>query len=115
MLERVAGNLVDNAVKHSPAGGAIVIEVHSGEWAGLTIRDQGPGVPQRSRPNCSTGSFAAVPSPEVQSAPASAWRSQRRPPVPTAAVSSSSGMILGPCSVLFFPRGYEVVKLNSMP
>jgi len=49
MLERVAGNLVDNAVKHSPAGGAIVIEVHSGEWAGLTIRDQGPGVPQEEQ------------------------------------------------------------------
>jgi signal transduction histidine kinase len=45
MLERIVGNLVDNAVKHSPAGGAISLEIESGDAVGLSVRDQGPGVP----------------------------------------------------------------------
>jgi two-component system, OmpR family, sensor kinase len=45
MLERIVGNLVDNAVKHSPVGGAIALELASGDPLGLTVRDQGPGVP----------------------------------------------------------------------
>jgi two-component system, OmpR family, sensor kinase len=49
MLQRVVGNLVDNAVKHSPAGGTITIVVHSGESVELIIRDQGPGVPQEDQ------------------------------------------------------------------
>jgi two-component system OmpR family sensor kinase len=50
MLERVVGNLVDNAVKHSPQGGVITIAVSSGEWAELTVRDQGGGVPLEDQP-----------------------------------------------------------------
>jgi two-component system OmpR family sensor kinase len=46
MLERIVGNLVDNAVKHSPAGGVITLEIESGDTAGLLVRDQGAGVPQ---------------------------------------------------------------------
>ena len=46
MLERIVGNLVDNAVKHSPPGGAITLEIASGDPVGLTVRDRGPGIPQ---------------------------------------------------------------------
>jgi signal transduction histidine kinase len=46
MLERIVGNLVDNAVKHSPAGGAVTLEIKSGDTVGLTVCDQGTGVPQ---------------------------------------------------------------------
>lgn len=45
MLERVVGNLVDNAVKHSPEGGAVSIVLEATEAAVLTVRDQGPGIP----------------------------------------------------------------------
>jgi two-component system OmpR family sensor kinase len=45
MLERIVGNLVDNAVKHSPAGGTITLEIGAGGRVELTVRDQGPGVP----------------------------------------------------------------------
>lgn len=45
MLERVVGNLIDNAVKHSPTGGAVTLEIASGDLVTLTVRDQGAGVP----------------------------------------------------------------------
>ncbi len=46
MLERILGNLVNNAAKHSPTGGTITLEIGAGDTAELTVRDQGPGVPQ---------------------------------------------------------------------
>jgi signal transduction histidine kinase len=46
MLERIVGNLVDNAVKHSRPDGVITLEIESGAAVALTVRDQGPGVPQ---------------------------------------------------------------------
>ena len=39
-IQRAVGNLVDNALKWSPAGGAVEIGLHAGE---LTVRDHGPG------------------------------------------------------------------------
>ena len=42
-LARVVRNLLDNAVRHSPTGGEVVIEVANGSTAQLTITDQGPG------------------------------------------------------------------------
>jgi PAS domain S-box-containing protein len=49
-LEQVVTNLVDNAIKYSPRGGAIrirlAVEVEAGrEWAHLTVSDQGIGIP----------------------------------------------------------------------
>ncbi len=42
-------NLLGNAIKHSPKGAPIVVSVEArerrdGEWAVLTVRDEGPGV-----------------------------------------------------------------------
>jgi two-component system sensor histidine kinase MprB len=40
-LERAIVNLLDNAVKFSPAGGTIDVRLHGGQ---LTVRDHGPGI-----------------------------------------------------------------------
>lgn len=49
-LDRVLDNLLANAVRHSPAGGAIRLAVRvRGARASLTVRDQGAGVPARDR------------------------------------------------------------------
>ena len=40
-LDRAVVNLLDNAVKFSPAGGKVIVRLHHGEY---TVRDQGPGI-----------------------------------------------------------------------
>lgn len=47
-LERAVVNVLDNAVKFSPAGGVVEVALHSGE---LTVRDQGPGIPADELPH----------------------------------------------------------------
>lgn len=49
MLERVVSNLVDNALKHSPAGSTVQLSIQTGETVSLTVRDQGPGVPPENQ------------------------------------------------------------------
>jgi PAS domain S-box-containing protein len=49
-VERVLGNLLNNAVKYSPRDGRITIELRreedaSGVWAAVAVRDQGVGIP----------------------------------------------------------------------
>jgi signal transduction histidine kinase len=44
-LERVLRNLVDNALRHTPAGGAVRVEAHrDGPAVRVTVRDTGPGI-----------------------------------------------------------------------
>lgn len=44
-LEELLGNLLDNAVRYTPAGGSVAVEVGGGaDWAILTVRDTGPGI-----------------------------------------------------------------------
>ena len=60
-LERVVGNLLSNAIKYSPAGGDITVtiapeEQEEGEdgarqWAVLTVRDPGVGIPAHDLPH----------------------------------------------------------------
>jgi heavy metal sensor kinase len=52
LLRRVLDNLIDNALRHTPAGGAAGVEVarSDGAWT-LTVRDTGPGVPPEQRPS----------------------------------------------------------------
>ncbi|HEY1367999.1 MAG TPA: ATP-binding protein [Gaiellaceae bacterium] len=46
MLRRVLASLVDNAVKYSPAGGEVSVELTSGaDAARFTVRDHGLGIP----------------------------------------------------------------------
>jgi two-component system sensor histidine kinase/response regulator len=50
VVHRVVENLVNNAVKHTPAGGAIAISIAVvGERARVEVRDEGPGVPVEAR------------------------------------------------------------------
>lgn len=49
-LQQVLGNLVDNAVRHSPQGGQVSLEVlELGGRVRCHVRDQGPGVPAEQR------------------------------------------------------------------
>ena len=50
LLRRVLENLVDNACKYTPAGGAISLEVapHEGR-VDLSVSDEGPGIPEHAR------------------------------------------------------------------
>jgi signal transduction histidine kinase len=43
-IARIVRILLDNAVRVSPQGGEITVELRNGEHAALTIRDEGPGV-----------------------------------------------------------------------
>ena len=54
-LERVLANLVDNAIKYSPSGGAITLTIGTeedaaGAWAVVSVRDQGLGIPAAALP-----------------------------------------------------------------
>ncbi len=48
MIERAVSNLVDNAVKYSPAGSPVEITVTGGR---LVVRDHGPGIAAEDRPH----------------------------------------------------------------
>ncbi|MEP7001222.1 MAG: ATP-binding protein [bacterium] len=46
MLGRLLLNLLDNAIKHSPEGGMVNVQlVRTGAWYELTVADQGGGIP----------------------------------------------------------------------
>src|SRR5262249_7445462 len=50
-LEQVAANLIDNAVKYTPAGGHVVVETaRDGGRAVLRVTDSGPGIPPDELP-----------------------------------------------------------------
>jgi heavy metal sensor kinase len=50
-LEQVAANLIDNAVKYTPPGGSVAVEVRRAEdAASLSVRDTGPGIPPDELP-----------------------------------------------------------------
>ncbi len=50
LLAQVLTNLVDNAVKYTPPGGAVRIELaRSGDRAQLSVADSGPGIPAEDR------------------------------------------------------------------
>jgi two-component system, OmpR family, sensor histidine kinase MprB len=47
MLERAISNLVENAVKYSPTGTPIDVNIDGGQ---LAVRDHGPGIPVEDQP-----------------------------------------------------------------
>ena len=49
-LEVMLGNLVDNAIRHTPAGGTVDVGSHvEGGHAVLEVADSGPGIPAAER------------------------------------------------------------------
>ncbi|RQZ67659.1 sensor histidine kinase [Burkholderia glumae] len=63
MIERVLTNLLDNALRHTPAGGQVAVELAAhGGAVGVTVRDTGPGVPAALRERLFRRSVAASPS-----------------------------------------------------
>lgn len=50
-LLRVATNLLDNAVKWSPPGGRVWVTAQDeGDLVAITVRDEGPGIPEQDQP-----------------------------------------------------------------
>jgi signal transduction histidine kinase len=50
MIERVLTNLLDNAIRHTPAGGEIVVQLRQDKTGvGVEISDTGPGIPSELR------------------------------------------------------------------
>ena len=50
MLRELLGNLIDNALRYTPAGGSVTVRVRSTpEQAILEVEDTGPGIPQAER------------------------------------------------------------------
>ncbi len=47
-LERAVANLIDNAIKYSPPGEVVEVELRAGE---LSVRDHGPGIPAEDLPH----------------------------------------------------------------
>jgi signal transduction histidine kinase len=46
LIERVLTNLIDNAIRHTPAGGTIEVELrHEAEKVIVIVSDSGPGIP----------------------------------------------------------------------
>ncbi len=49
-IGQVLGNLIDNAIRFAPPGGEVEISMwHNGSEAGVTVSDDGPGVPEEAR------------------------------------------------------------------
>src|SRR5215470_10701942 len=59
-IERVMQNLIDNAIKYSPEGGPIVIDISAAPTeARIAIRDHGIGIPLSARPHVFERGFRA--------------------------------------------------------
>ena len=52
LLAQALGNLIDNALKYTPEGGSIHVEVRRepNHSVGVTVADSGPGIPDSERP-----------------------------------------------------------------
>ncbi len=48
-VKGIVYNLADNAIKFSPIGGTVSIEVTSGDYVEIAVRDSGPGVAKEER------------------------------------------------------------------
>ena len=48
-VARILRILLDNAVRVSPRGGQVTVELRNGSQASLSVRDQGPGIPSEER------------------------------------------------------------------
>jgi signal transduction histidine kinase len=49
LLSQVVANLLENALRHTPSGARIAVEVSGDQTARLRVRDDGPGIPAEAR------------------------------------------------------------------
>ena len=49
LLRELMSNLIDNAVKYTPAGGRVTVRTRAGEFATLEVEDSGIGIPAEER------------------------------------------------------------------
>ena len=50
LIRRMIGNLVDNAVRHTPAGSSVRVELDQTDSGyAIAVKDQGPGIPVEIR------------------------------------------------------------------
>ena len=50
-LRQLFLNVLDNAIKYTPSGGEVEVEVvREEEWVKITVRDTGPGIPEKDLP-----------------------------------------------------------------
>jgi signal transduction histidine kinase len=56
LLAQAIGNLIDNALKYTPQGGAISVEVQplAQGAIGISVADNGPGIPDEEKPKVAT-------------------------------------------------------------
>lgn len=51
-LHQVLANLLDNALKHTPSGGAVTLRAHAGDgWIEISVEDTGAGIPREDLPH----------------------------------------------------------------
>ena len=71
-LRTLLRNLLDNAVKYTPAGGQVDVSLHSGNGqAVLTVEDSGPGITEADQARVFDRFFRAVETGQVGQAPGS--------------------------------------------
>jgi two-component system sensor histidine kinase TctE len=67
MLHELVANLVDNAIRYTPAGGHVILRVELGEDGAvlLAVEDSGPGIAEAEREKVFTPFYRAASSPDV--------------------------------------------------
>ena len=61
MIERVLTNLLDNAIRHTPEGGLITVQLRrAGAGVEVLVSDSGPGVPESLQQSLFTGPAGGV-------------------------------------------------------
>ncbi len=87
-VQRVLFNLIQNAIRHTPADGSVTVRARSGDGRRRSRgRRRRSGDPRRARASGSLRPSTAARMPAARRAPASAWRSRGRSSRPTAAGS----------------------------
>jgi two-component system sensor histidine kinase TctE len=93
-LRELTRNLLHNAIRHCPDGGALAVRMHAGGgWAALTVSDSGPGLSAEMRERLFQP-FATVQAPHAASAGKAGGRSGEDAPEP----GGGSGLGLAICA-----------------